>query len=276
LSAQLFKRLNCDVTILNEMVDGNFPGHLPDPSRPENMTDLAHKVVELKADIGFAFDGDGSRLGVVSSDGQIIWPDRILMLLSKDILARNNAASVLYDVKSSKKINGFIQELGGKAIMCRCGHSFMANKLQETGAIIAGEMSGHIFVKDRWFGFDDAAYAAARVLEILSLNQQKSAPIFTQLPQSINTPEILIQTKEVSKIINMLCHDTENFAGGEIIIIDGIRVEYEDGWGIVRASHTTNKLSIRFEADNEVALQRIANTFKAAISNASAEIVLPF
>ncbi|MCW8929621.1 MAG: phosphomannomutase/phosphoglucomutase [Gammaproteobacteria bacterium] len=271
-----FEQLGCKVTALNSDVDGNFPVHDPDPSRPENLSELIEKVAEMKADLGIAFDGDGDRIGLISSGGEIIWPDRILMLLAKDILSRNKEATILYDVKSSWKLERYINDLGGKAIMCKSGHSFMKSKLLETGALLAGEMSGHIFIKERWFGFDDALFVAARVLEILSIDLRKSRQVFAELPDSLNTPEILIATNTSAEIMEKISADTSCFDDGEIITIDGIRVNYSDGWGLVRASNTTENLTLRFEADNEEALQRIANVFKESILSAEPTLEFPF
>lgn len=276
LASTFFEQLGCTVTALNSEVDGNFPAHDPDPSRPENMSELVEKVSELKADVGIAFDGDGDRIGLVSSGGEIIWPDRILMLLAKDILSRNKEATILYDVKSTWKLDNFISGLGGKAIMCKSGHSFMKSKLLETGALLAGEMSGHIFIKDRWFGFDDALFAAARVLEILSIDLRKSRQVFAELPDSMNTPEILISTNNAPAIMEKMNADHSCFGDANIITIDGIRVEYSDGWGLVRASNTTDNLTMRFEAENEEALQRIATTFKESILAVEPQLVFPF
>ncbi|MDX2506013.1 MAG: phosphomannomutase/phosphoglucomutase [Gammaproteobacteria bacterium] len=275
-ASTFFEQLDCKVTALNAEVDGNFPAHDPDPSRPENMTELVQKVTELKADIGIAFDGDGDRLGLVSSGGEIIWPDRILMLLAKDILSRNKEATILYDVKSTAKLESFIRGMGGNPVMCRSGHSFMKSKLLETGALLGGEMSGHIFIKERWFGFDDALFAAARVLEILSIDLRKSRQVFAELPDSLNTPEILIATENGQAIVEKMSADNSAFHDAQLITIDGIRVEYLDGWGLVRASNTSDNLTLRFEADDEVALQRIANVFKEAILAAEPELEFPF
>ncbi len=271
-----FEQMGCHVTALNAEVDGNFPAHDPDPSRPENLTELIEKVLEVKADIGFAFDGDGDRLALVSSGGDIVWPDRILMLLAKDILTRNKDATILYDVKSSSKLESFIRELGGNPIMCKSGHSFMKSKLMETGALLAGEMSGHIFIKDRWYGFDDGLFVAARILEILSIDLRKSRQIFAELPDALNTPEILVATADAAAIMQKLNPDSTHFKDGKVITIDGIRVEYSDGWGLVRASNTSDNLTMRFEADNEEALQRIANSFKAAVMEVDPELEFPF
>ncbi len=279
-SSTLFERLNCEVIILNQAIDGNFPAHDPDPGRPENMQELVEKVIEVKADMGIAFDGDGTGLGIISSEGEIIWPDRVLMLLAKDMLSRNEAATILFDVKSTAALVNYINQLGGEALMCKSGYPFIENKLVETGALLAGEMSGHIFFKDRWFGFDDAAYSAARILEILSLDLRKSSQIFAELPSSLNTPEILIETKDramiMDKIFQQLRSSKDSFGDGKIITIDGIRVEYSDGWGLVRASNTSNNLTLRFEADNVEAIQRIAGYFKNVLQTVAAELKIPF
>ena len=275
-ASAFFEQLGCKVTALNSEVDGNFPVHDPDPSRPENMSELIQKVTEIRADVGIAFDGDGDRIGLVSSGGEIIWPDRILMLLAKDILSRNKAATILYDVKSTWKLEKFISELGGNALLCKSGHSFMKSKLLETGALLAGEMSGHIFIKERWFGFDDALFVAARVLEILSIDLRKSRQIFAELPDSLNTPEILIAAENSKAVMEQINKDLSVFSDGKIITIDGIRVEYSDGWGLVRSSNTSENLTMRFEAENEAALQRIAMTFKEAVLAVEPTLEFPF
>ena len=271
LNTILFKQLSCDVINLN---DNDDMDSTIDCSHTESMNQLAKSVLELKADIGFRIDGD--RLDVIASDGQIIWVDRILMLLGKEVLSRNSSATILYDVKSTKNLRGFIKSLGGNALMCKTGHSFIKNKLQETNALLAGEMSGHIYFKDRWFGFDDANYAAARILEILSIDLRKSGHVFAEFPNAMNTPEIFIETKDPITIMKKISKDKSSFDGGEIIIIDGLRVEYPDGWGFVRASKTSEHLTLRFEADNETALQRIANAFKTSIKSAAPDLELPF
>ncbi len=272
----LFEQLGCKVSVLNDDVDGDFPVHDPDPSRPENMEDLIKQVEEDRADLGLAFDGDGDRIGLISSAGEIIWPDRLLMLLAKDILSRHKNATILYDVKSSGKIEGFVKELGGNSLMCASGHSFMKSKLIETEALLAGEMSGHIFIKERWFGFDDAFFVAARILEILSIDLRKSRQVFAELPDSINTPEILVAADDGKAIMEKLCADLSVFEQGKIITIDGLRVGYKDGWGLVRSSNTTDNLTLRFEADDEQALQRIATLFKDALLAIDNNLEFPF
>ena len=275
-AGEFFKQLGCMIEVINEEVDGNFPGHAPDPSRPENLSQLIEKVKDNKAELGIAFDGDGDRIGLVSSAGEIIWPDRILMLLAKDILSRNKDAMILYDVKSTAKLDGYIQNLCGTSQMCQSGHSFMKSKLLETGALLAGEMSGHIFIKERWFGFDDALFVAARVLEILSIDLRKSRQVFAELPDSLNTPEILVASNNAPEIINQLKTNLSVFNDAKVIDIDGLRVEYPDGWGLIRSSNTSDNLTLRFEGDNEEALQRIANKFKMATLAVDASLEFPF
>ncbi len=270
----LFNHLNCNVFVVEKSQGSDSPSRTFISNSPENMKEISNKVVAEKADIGFLFDDD--RIGVVASDGQIILADRVLMLLAKDIISRNKDVKILYDIKSTKNLANLTKSLGGHAILCRSGYSYMQNKLEETCALLGGEMSGHIFIKERWYAFDDAIYAAARILEILSIDLRKSAPVFSELPNSINTPEILIENKDATAIIKKVSLDKKNFTDGEVITIDGVRVEYSDGWGVVRVSNTSKYLSIRFEADNKVALQRIANAFKAAILLASPDLELPF
>jgi phosphomannomutase/phosphoglucomutase len=276
IAQTLFEQLGCKVVHLFAEVDGDFPNHPPDPSQPENMTALSNAVIKQKADIGIAFDGDGDRLGIVASGGEIIWPDRILMFLAKDVLSRNKDSLVLYDVKSTKKLPRYISQHGGKSLMCPSGHSLMRKKLLETGALLGGEMSGHIFIKERWFGFDDALFAAARVLEILSIDLRRSRQVLAEIPDSLNTPEILIPVDEPHIIIDRLLTDTSAFDDAKLITIDGLRAEFSNGWGLVRASNTTENLTIRFEADDEQALQSIAQTFKNAVLKVAPEVEFPF
>ncbi len=276
IAQTLFEQLGCNVTSINSEVDGSFPNHMPDPSRPENMAQLSSTVIAQKADIGFAFDADGDALGIISSGGEIVWPDRILMFLAKDILSRNKGVSILYDVKSSKNVSRFISHHGGKSSMCPCGHSLMKKQLRELGAILAGEMSGHFFIKERWYGFDDALFAAARVLEILSIDLRKSRQVFAELPDALNTPEILLPVENPHAIIVSLLADTRVFKDAKLFTMDGLRAEYSRGWGLVRASNTANNLSLRFEADDESALQEIAQIFKDAVLGVAPEVQFPF
>ena len=276
VAPDLFTMLGCNVVPLYSDVDGNFPNHHPDPADPANLLDLISAVDEHRADLGIAFDGDGDRLGMVSNCGTIIWPDRMLMLLAQDILSRNRGAEIIFDVKCSSRLASLITDLGGKALMWKTGHSHIKAKLKETGALLGGEFSGHICFVERWFGFDDALYSAARLLELLSAETRTVEDIFLDFPPLISTPEIKIPTTERGKfdVIDALsrCH---YFDEGEIATIDGIRVDYEDGWGLIRASNTSPVLSLRFEAESTEALQRIKNTFRTAIARIDPELVIP-
>ncbi|MGB5605949.1 MAG: phosphomannomutase/phosphoglucomutase, partial [Gammaproteobacteria bacterium] len=277
VAPQLLEELGCKVTELYCEVDGNFPNHHPDPSKPENLRELIDTVKSQQADIGLAFDGDGDRLGVVTQDGKVIWPDRILMLYAIDILKRNPGAQIIYDVKCTRHLDAIIREHGGEPLMWKTGHSFIKAKIKETGALLAGEMSGHIFFKERWYGFDDAMYAAARLLEILGKVATPVAGIFAELPDSINTPElnVAMQEGEPPVFIERL-RESADFNGAEISNIDGMRVDFEDGWGLVRASNTTPVLVLRFEAETDAALSRIKEEFRRAMHEVDADLVLPF
>ncbi len=274
---ELLGALGCEVTELFCEVDGNFPNHHPDPSKAENLKDLISAVQDRAADIGLAFDGDGDRLGVVTSAGTIIWPDRVLMLYAKDILQRNPGGQIIYDVKCTRFLDAIIREHGGKPLMWKTGHSFIKAKIKETGALLAGEMSGHIFIKERWYGFDDGLYAGARLLEILAKDPRSSADIFADLPDSVNTPElnVAMQEGEPPVFIERLLENA-HFEGASISTIDGLRADFEDGWGLVRASNTTPVLVLRFEADNDAALQRIMGEFRRVMLQVNADLRLPF
>ena len=261
---KLFRELGCDVVELFCKVDGNFPNHHPDPSKPENLRDLIREVQQNDCELGFAFDGDGNRLGVVTKDGNIIWPDRQLMLFAQDVLSRNEGASIIYDVKSTRNLDRWIKEHGGEPVLCRTGHSFIKQKMRETGALLAGEMSGHVFFRERWFGFDDGIYAGARMLEILSAHSD-ATEVLNSLPDSISTPEINIQMRlegDNHKLIDELKEKATFASAQRVIDIDGLRVEYADGFGLVRASNTTPVLVLRFEADSEEALEKIKEEFR--------------
>jgi len=273
----LFERLGCDVIPLFCEVDGRFPNHHPDPSKPENVKDLIEKVLAEKADIGLAFDGDGDRLGVVTSAGDVIWPDRQMILLSEDVLLRNPGASIIYDVKCTKNLKQSIEGKGGKAIMSRTGHSFVKAALIETGAALAGEMSGHIFFQERWYGFDDGLYTAARLLEVLSKDARSTSEVFAEVPDSLNTPELQIAIDDSLKFgfIDDLVEQA-SFDDGDVCTIDGLRVDFSDGWGLVRASNTTPCVVMRFEADNEKSLNRIQDLFKAELLAIDKTLELPF
>ncbi|CAG7856927.1 partial Phosphomannomutase/phosphoglucomutase, partial [biofilm metagenome] len=263
LAPGLFKNLGCEVIELYCEVDGNFPNHHPDPSKPENLAALITAVKENQADVGFAFDGDGDRLGVVDSSGKIIWPDRQMMVFAKDVLAGKPGSEIIFDVKCSRHLPTQIVKYGGRPIMWKTGHSFMKAKLKETGAKLAGEMSGHIFFNDRWFGFDDALYAASRMLQILSEDDRPTVNVFADFPDSLSTPELNVELEEGEnvKFIEKLFASAK-FTGGKIIDIDGMRIDFSNGWGLVRASNTTPSLVIRFEADNKEALENIQAQFR--------------
>jgi phosphomannomutase/phosphoglucomutase len=264
IAPQLFEALGVKVTKLFCLVDGRFPNHHPDPSKPENLEDLIQEVKDTDSDLGLAFDGDGDRLGLVDNKGQIIWADQQMMLYSKDVLSRNQGAKIIFDVKCTSLLPKFITENGGEPIMSRTGHSFIKQKLKETNAELAGEMSGHIFFKERWYGFDDALYSGARLLEIISKSDKTCSEIFDEMPVNISTPEININfEKHVQQFEAMEQLSTNiNFPGATINTIDGVRVDYENCWGLVRASNTTPCLVLRFEADDDEVLLEIKTKFK--------------
>ena len=277
IAPQLYRDLGCEVEALHCAVDGHFPNHHPNPSRPETLSDLIDAVKIYNADLGLAFDGDGDRLGVVTATGEIIWPDRLLMLFSKEILSRHPGSTVMYDIKCSHHLKKLIEDAGGKPLMCRTGHSVMKAQLKKVRAPIAGEMSGHIFFKDRWYGFDDGLYAGARLLEILSSTDQSSDEIFATLPNAVCTPEIQISMPEGMPhqyMVRLL--SVADFGDAELITIDGLRVHFHDGWGLVRASNTTSSLTLRFEAETEHALNRIQNQFRVLMLSLDHNLSLPF
>ncbi len=273
----LLKTLGCEVIELFCEVDGNFPNHHPDPSQPENLKDLIAAVKHYEADVGIAFDGDGDRLGVVDSKGKIIWADRQMMLFAKDVLSMKPGAEIIFDVKCSRHLAEQIVKHGGRPLMWKTGHSLMKAKLKETGAALAGEMSGHIFFNDRWFGFDDALYSAARLIEILSNDTRNSAEVFGDFPDSFTTPEINVELQEGENkpLIEQLIKDAK-FAQGKLIHIDGLRVDFPDGWGLVRASNTMPVLVLRFEGDSQEALERIKKQFAELLKKTKPDIRLPF
>ena len=274
---ELYRRLGCAVTELFCEVDGTFPNHHPDPSVPENLADLIATLERGDIEIGLAFDGDGDRLGVVTRDGQIIYPDRQLMLFAADVLARNPGAQVIYDVKSTRNLKPWIEAHGGRPLLWKTGHSFIKAKLRETGAPLAGEMSGHIFFKERWYGFDDGLYAGARLLEILSRSADPGTAL-NAIPNAVSTPELQIKLKEGENftLIERLQREARFEGAQEIITIDGVRVEYADGFGLARPSNTTPVVVLRFEADNQAALERIQDNFRRALLAVKPDAVLPF
>jgi len=274
---KLLKALGCEVVELFCEIDGNFPNHHPDPGKTENLAALIQAVQEQGAELGIAFDGDGDRIGIISSQGEIIWPDRLLMLLAIDVLSRNPGAQIIYDVKSSRHVAEVVAEHGGEPLMWATGHSLIKAKMKETGALLAGEMSGHIFFKERWFGFDDALYSAARLLEILANQQSSSSDLFATLPDSMNTPELNVPMAEgepklfMEKLLN-----GAHFENARIATVDGLRVEFDRGWGLVRASNTTPSLVLRFEADDELALSTIQDEFRRVMLQVDPGLSLPF
>ena len=276
---KLFNGLGCrNVDELFCEIDGTFPNHHPNPSEPENLEDLIKTVIDNKLDLGLAFDGDGDRVGIVDEHGEVLWADRQMMLYAKDVLSRNPGAEIIFDVKSSRNLASYIEQAGGKATMWKTGHSYIKNKMKETGALLAGEMSGHIFFKERWFGFDDGLYSAARMLEILSADSRPVSAIFAELPNDVSTPEITVKLDRdgaqhdfIKKFIAQ-----SNFADARLSTIDGVRADFDYGWGLVRASNTTPSLVIRFEAESEAKLAQLKENFRNQIHLVDSTINLPF
>ena len=264
----LFRRMGCEVVELFCEVDGKFPNHHPDPSKPENLADMQRALRETDAELGLAFDGDGDRLGVVTKDGEIIFPDRQLMLFAADVLLRKPGATIIFDVKCSRHVAASIRRQGGKPLMWNTGHALIKTKLKQTGAPLAGEMSGHLFFKERWYGFDDGLYAGARLLEIVSRWPDANWPL-KHLPNAISTPELNLKMKEGEPhaLIEKLKREGRFPTAQELITIDGVRAEYKDGFGLARASNTTPVIVLRFEADTQQALKRIQKEFRAALTS---------
>ena len=266
----VLRALGCTVDEMYSEVDGDFPNHHPDPSKPENLAELIERVQSTDAELGLAFDGDGDRLGIVTKQGHIIYPDRQLMLIATDILKRHRGATVIYDVKCSQRLPVAIRKAGGVPMMWKTGHSLIKAKMKEIGAPIAGEMSGHIFFGERWYGFDDATYTAARVLEILSRTKNPSR-VLNALPTSFSTPELNVPCAEgeparvVQALQARVADGSLNFPGGEVGTIDGVRVDFADGFGLIRGSNTTPVLVLRFEGHTQAALERIEHDFMAAL-----------
>jgi phosphomannomutase/phosphoglucomutase len=273
----LLRTLGCEVVELYCEPDGRFPNHQPDPSRPENLADLSSAVRRQAADLGLAFDGDGDRLGVVDTQGKIIWPDRLLMLLAQDVLSRQPGADIIYDVKSTRDLASYILLHGGCPLMWKSGHSLMRAKLKETGALLAGELSGHIFFEERWYGFDDGPYAAARLLEILSEDPRSPAEVFAELPESLSTPELLVATPKGNQHeLARRMAEKADLKGATLTTIDGLRAELAKGWGLVRASNTTPHLMFRFEADDAAGLAEIETLFRTLALSVDPDLELPF
>jgi phosphomannomutase/phosphoglucomutase len=274
---ELFRRLGCKVIELFCDVDGNFPNHHPDPSKPENLEDLIETLATSDAELGLAFDGDGDRLGVVTKSGKIIFPDRQLMLFAEDVLSRNPGAEIIFDVKCTRNLFPWIRKHGGKPLLWKTGHSLIKAKLKETGAPLAGEMSGHVFFKDRWYGFDDGMYAGARLLELLS-RAPDASKVLEALPDSISTPELnvpLAREGENHTLISELQKSAKFEGATDINTIDGLRVEYPDGFGLMRASNTTPVIVLRFEADSDAALSRIRGDFRKVLEAARPGLSIP-
>ena len=277
VAPRLFEELGCEVIPLYCDVDGRFPNHAPDPSVMENLGALVSRVQSEAVDLGVALDGDGDRLVVVTASGRIILPDVLLMLFAKDIVSRNPGTDVIFDVKSTKRLNALVSSYGGRPMMWKSGHSHIKNKMKETGALIAGELSGHIFFKERWYGFDDGMYAAARLLEIMSIRDQDLDGIFAAFPDTASTPEIRIKVDEKQKlsIVKQLA-DKGEWGNGKLTTLDGVRVDFAKGWGLVRASNTADELTLRFEADDEDTLATVQHLFKQQLALIDKTINLPF
>ena len=277
VAPRLFRTLGHEVVELYCDVDGDFPNHHPDPSVPANLRDLIASVRENEADLGLAFDGDADRLGVVDGDGTIIWPDRQMMLFAQDVLAGNPGAEIVFDVKCSSLLPALIERLGGRPVMSKTGHSFIKSRLRQTGAPLAGEMSGHVFFADRWYGFDDALYAAARLVEILVGLGEPSRRVFAQLPVAKSTPELRMKVGEggQARLVEPLLAG-DHFPDAKKTTIDGLRVDFADGWGLVRASNTEPGLVLRFEGADDEALERIKGEFRQALLSVDPALELPF
>ena len=277
LAPRLFTQLGCEVTPLYTDIDGNFQPR-PDPGNPDNLQDLVRIVQQEQLDLGLAFDGDGDRVAVVTNRGEIIWPDRLLMLFARDLLGRTPGADILFDVKCSRALPAIIRKSGGRPMMYKTGHSLIKAKMKETGAPLAGEISGHIFFADRWFGCDDGMYAGCRLLEILSLLDDSASQVFAGLKTGITTPALYIEVSEDNKfkLVDALSARAEQFAGGRPTTIDGLRVDFPDGWGLVRASNTTASLVARFEGRDEEALQRVKTQFRNHLKAVDDSLDVPF
>ncbi|GAB6390121.1 phosphomannomutase/phosphoglucomutase [Stutzerimonas marianensis] len=277
IAPQLIEALGCKVIPLFCEVDGHFPNHHPDPGKLENLEDLIAKVKSENADLGLAFDGDGDRVGVVTNAGTVVFPDRLLMLFAKDVVSRNPGADIIFDVKCTRRLTPLISGYGGRPVMWKTGHSLIKKKMKETGALLAGEMSGHVFFKERWYGFDDGIYSAVRLLEILSQDKRNAEQVFASFPNDISTPEINIKVTEESKftIIEAL-HRDAHWGEASVTTLDGVRVDYPKGWGLVRASNTTPVLVLRFEAESEEELKRIQEVFRAQLYTVAPDLTLPF
>ena len=276
-AADVLRAIGAEVMPLYDEIDGTFPNHHPDPSEPENLQDLIEAVSLMDADIGVAFDGDADRLGVVTSNGEIIYSDRLMMLFAPDVLSREPGSTIIYDVKCTSHLHHVIEDAGGKAMMYKTGHSLIKNKMKEVNAPFAGEMSGHFFFKERWYGFDCGIYAAARLLEILAADDREPQEVLSSLPNSVSTPELKVHMQEGENHAFVVeLQEKARFSDAKINTIDGLRADYSDGWGLVRASNTTPILVVRFDADTEAALQRIKGIFKQQMLAINKDLTLPF
>lgn len=277
LAPRLMQELGCEVIPLFTEIDGTFPNHHPDPGKPENLKDLIASVQANEADLGLGFDGDGDRVGVITPSGTLIYPDHLMMAFAEDLLSRNPGARIIYDVKCTGNLGKVIAAAEGQPEMWQTGHSLIKARMKETGALLAGEMSGHIFFRERWLGFDDGLYAAARLLEILSAQEQNADEFFSRYPQDLSTPEINITVTDENKfaLVKKLADEGE-FGDGQKTTLDGIRVDYEDGWGLCRASNTTPVLVLRFEGKTPAALERISEYFRLALKQVDSSLELKF
>ena len=260
IAPKLYKSLGCEVISLYDEIDGNFPNHHPDPSKPENLIDLINKVKESNADLGLAFDGDGDRVGVITNNGEIVFSDKILMILSKDILSIKKG-TIIFDVKCTDSLPKLVKECGGNPIMYPTGHFNIKNGIKKHNPLLAGEMSGHIFFNDKWYGFDDGVYSGARVLELIIKKKKSISNLNRELPQLFSTPELNIEVSEESKFEIVKQFSTKCSLDGEKVLIDGLRINFKNGWGLLRASNTTPMLVLRFEGDTEESLIQIKNKF---------------
>jgi len=261
VAPELFKRLGCNVINLFSEIDGNFPNHHPDPGKIANLQDLIEAVKDEKADLGLAFDGDGDRVGLVTEKGDVVFPDKIMMLFAEDVLAKNNGGQIIFDVKCSNSLAQIIESNGGEPIMSPTGHFHIKNKLRETNALLAGEMSGHIFFNDDWYGFDDGHYAGVRIIDLINRSDSSIDQMVSRLPESFSTPELNIHVSDDIKFDIVQKFAEECLLDGNKITIDGLRIEFSNGWGLLRASNTTPKLVLRFEGDSEDDLKTIQENF---------------
>ena len=275
IAPRLLEAIGAEVIPLYCEVDGSFPNHHPDPSEPHNLEDLVQMVKRFDADLGLAFDGDGDRLGVVTREGRIVFPDRLLMLFAADVLQRNPGAMVIYDVKCTGKLSDYILRHGGSPLMWKTGHSLIKAKMRETGAELAGEMSGHFFFKERWYGFDDGIYSAARLLEILARRSEDADAVFAEIPESISTPEIKVPVADPHAFVEKLVANG-GFDGARVTTLDGVRADWSDGWGLVRASNTTPVLVLRFEANTQERLEEVQALFRSRLRAVDPALELTF